>query len=279
MNKIWLTGVAVALSLALPSNAWASSVADVLRGFQPSRLMDQSVETEPQQFWWLKSAVKRIGSDYVADNEERLEVQRLRWELYEISSNHSEAAIYERIMETWKAEGYEETFSCRAVSCGSSQHWAVHVFGIPMLYGLNRNQFYSTGKVDGNIRVLYVVRRGTQTNYVYWLEASQQLSSDVIPDRLRAGAAIRATDYEPDVWLDILDRHPEWSLMLVGHDYSSSLGQARAAGQAAADQVRDRWTSAGVAGDRVNVDSVGYLAPNDANPQARVKVILPPQYR
>lgn len=279
MNKFWLAGVAVALSIVLTSTAWASSVSDVLRGFQPSRLMEQSVENEPQQFWWLKSAVKRIGSEYLADDEERLEIQRLRWELYEISSNHSEAAVYERIMDAWKAEGYEETFSCRAVSCGSSQHWAVHVFGIPTLYGLNRNQFYSTGTVDGNIRVLYVVRRGTQTNYAYWLEASQRLSSDVIPDRLRAGAAVKATDYEPDVWVEILSRHPEWSLMLVGHDYNPELDQARSAGQAAADQVLASWTSAGAPGNRVSVDSVGFLAPTDANPQRRVKVILPPQFR
>ncbi|MFY0665904.1 MAG: DUF4892 domain-containing protein [Natronospirillum sp.] len=279
MNRYWLAGVALALTLTMIPSVLATAVSDVLGGFPPSRLLEQQVETEPQQFWWLKSAVKRVGSDYVADNEERIQVQRQRSELYEISSNHSEATIFDRIMEAWKAEGYEETFSCRAVSCGSSQHWAVHVFNLPTLYGLNRNQFYSTGTVDGNIRVLYVVRRGTQTNYVYWVEASQRHSSEVLPDRLRSGVAVKATDYEPSVWVELLSQNPEWTLVLVGHDYSPALDQARSAGQAAADSVRTSWASAGVLSDRVVVESVGYLAPNESSPQARVKVILPPEFR
>lgn len=279
MNKHWLAGITCTLLLVMTPGVWATSMADVLRGFQPSRLLDSGVANEPQPFWWLKSAVKRVGSEYLADNEERLEVQRLRWELYEIASIHSEANIYERIMDAWRAEGYDEVFSCRAVSCGSSQHWAVHVFEIPTLYGLNRNQFYSTGTVDGNIRVLYVVRRGTQTNYVYWLEASEHLSSELIPNRLMAGNAINATDYEPSVWADILARHPDWSVTLVGHDYNPSLAEARAAGSAAADDVRTSWAAAGIDSERMAIESVGYLAPDEANPQARVKVILPPRYR
>lgn len=279
MNRYWLTGATLVLALATIPNALATVVSDVLGGFPPLRLLDQQVDTEPQQFWWLKSAVKRVGSDYVADNEERIQVQRQRSELYEISSSYSEATVFDRIMEAWQAEGYEEVFSCRSVSCGSSQHWAVQVFDLPTLYGLNRNQFYSTGTVNGNIRVLYVVRRGTQTNYVYWVEASQRESSDILPDRLRSGVAVKATDYEPSVWVELLSQNPEWRLVLVGHDYSPALDQARAAGQAAADRVRASWTSAGAAGERVGVDSVGFLAPNDASPQARVKVILPPEFR
>lgn len=276
-----LRGAVMALVLSamtLPSVAYAS-VIDVLQSFPARSLLAETEETEPQQFWWLQSAVKRVGNDYIADREERINVQRLRTQLFELSSQYSEQTIYQRIIESWKAEGYEELYSCSAVSCGSSQHWAVHVFDIPTLYGLNRNQFYSTGMINGDIRVLYVVRRGTQTNYVYWQEASQRGSIERLPAYLLSGQAIPVEQFDAEDWAVVLNDNPEWVVTLVGHDYSTDLTEALAQGRERANQVAEIWRTAGVAETQIQVETVGYLAPDDDNAEARVKAILSPRFR
>lgn len=271
--------VALMLSATMLPSAVNASVANVLQSFPTPRLLAETQVTEPQQFWWLQSAVKRVGNDYLADREERIEIQRLRTELYELSSQYSEQTIYHRIIESWKAEGYEELYSCSAVSCGSSQHWAVHVFDIPTLYGLNRNQFYSTGLINGDIRVLYVVRRGTQTNYVYWQEASQRGNVERLPAYLLSGMAVPVEQFEADYWSVVLADNPDWVVTLVGHDYSADLSEALLQGRERATRVAETWRTAGIAEAQIRVESVGYLAPDGANPTPKVKVILSPSFR
>lgn len=164
--------IVIALSL-LGTQAQAGLVDEAIADFQPTRILSEGMRAEPHRYWWIKSPLRRAGNQFRVDREERLEVRNRRWAVVEIDRAHNQADVYERVLETWADEGYEEIFSCQGAACGNSQHWANNVFNESVLYGLSRYQHYSTGTVDDSIRVLYAVRRGTQINYVYWLEAER----------------------------------------------------------------------------------------------------------
>lgn len=158
----------------LGAKAQAGLVDNAVADFQPTRVMSEGVREEAHRYWWVKSPLRRAGGQFRLDREERLDVRNRRWGVVEIDRSHNQADAFERVLELWADDGYEEIFSCQGAACGNSQHWANNVFNESILYGLSRYQHYSTGTVgDDRIRVLYAVRRGTQINYVYWMEAER----------------------------------------------------------------------------------------------------------
>ena len=267
----------VSLTL-LASTAAADLVTEALRDFRPYQIVTDEVREEPHRYWWIKSPLRRAGGDFAPDRADRVDVRYSRWQVIEVGRSYDQGNVFNRILETWEADGYEEIFSCSGSGCGNSQHWANNVFGESILYGLDRHQNYSTGTVGDDIRTLYTVRRGSQLNYVYWLEAVRTDPADRLADNLQDGAAVLATSFPPMVWQDVLSNNPDWDLVLVGHDYESDFDTAIANGLNAAESVMSDWEELGIDADRVRLESVGYLAPSPGQDQ-RVTVILPPGFQ
>lgn len=263
----------------LSSTAKADLVIDVLQSFQPNQVVSETVRDEPHRYWWVKSPLRRPGGEFILDRDERVDVRYARWRVYEIDRSHDQAQIFQQIRNHWKEQdGYEEIFSCQGSSCGNSQHWANNVFGESRLYGLDRHQHYSTGTVGEDIRTLYAVRRGSQLNYVYWLEAIRTNPSDRLADDLADGDAVLAESFPPQVWHDVLSNNPDWRLVLVGHDYADDFDTAEANGLALAEAIWDDWADLNIDSERVRIESVGYLAPRSGQ-GSRVTVILPPGFQ
>lgn len=267
----------LAFGLGAGQQARAELALEVLQDFQPSQVRSEGVREEAHRYWWVRSPLRRIGRDFQPDDAERVQVRYSRWQVIEIDRAHDQADVFERVLSAWKEDGYEEIFGCSGSACGTSQHWANEVFGQSILYGLDRHQHYSTGRVGDDIRVLYAVRRGTQLNYLYWLEAVRTNPADRLAANLRSGDAIMASAFPASVWADMLANQADWELVLVGHDYASDTEQARANGRQQAEAFLAEWAEQGIDIDRVRVESVGYLAPEPGR-SSRVSVILPPQY-
>ncbi len=247
----------------------------VLSNFEPVQVRSEGQRADSHQFWWIQSRLRRAGNDFRLEREERLNVLSTRWRILEFDRSYDESAIFEAVLSAWEEDGYQERFRCSGSACGSSQDWANQVFGESILYGLDRRQHYSTGTVGDDIRVLYAVQRGTQVNYLYWLEAVRTRPEDRLANALIRGQAVSSDAFEPPVWLALLNKYPDWRLVLVGHDYDGTLDESMAQGQAAAEAVLERWSDAGVAPTRIRTRSVGYLAPEPGQGD-RVSVILPP---
>ncbi|MCH8551308.1 MAG: DUF4892 domain-containing protein [Natronospirillum sp.] len=271
--------IALLVMVLLAASAQADLGQEALRDFQPNRLRSEGAIEEPHRYWWVRSALRRIERDFAPDDAERVDVLFSRWQVIEIDRAHDQADVFEQVRRSWKEnDGYQEIFHCEGNSCGTSQHWANEVFNESILYGLNRHQHYSTGTVGDDIRVLYAVRRGTQLNYVYWLEAVRTNPAGRLASDLRAGEAILASAFPAQVWAEVLDNQPDWELVLVGHDYSMNTQQAIDSGRQQAERFLDTWVDEGIDSDRVRVESVGYLAPR-VGLGSRVTVVLPPQYQ
>lgn len=270
--------IAFVLLGCLSSGAKADLVSDVLQSFRPNQMISETVRDEAHRYWWVKSPLRRPGGEFVLEREDRVDVRYARWRVYQIDRSHDQRDIFEQIRNLWvERDNYEEIFSCQGSGCGNSQHWANNVFGESRLYGLDRHQHYSTGTVGDDIRTLYVVRRGSQLNYVYWLEAVRTNPADRLADDLAGGDAILAQSFPPQVWNDVLNNNPDWNLVLVGHDYADDFDTAEANGLVAAENVWDTWANLDIDSDRVRIESVGYLAPRSGQGN-RVTVILPPGF-
>ncbi|MEX0584344.1 MAG: DUF4892 domain-containing protein [Natronospirillum sp.] len=269
--------VVVSLCL-LATGVMADLITDTLQDFRPHRIVTEQVRDEPHRYWWVQSPLRRVGNDFALDREEDVDVRYSRWQVVEFDRSHDQRNLFRQVLSDWEADGYEELFRCEGASCGNSQHWANNVFGESILYGLNRHQHYSTGLVGDDIRVLYAVRRGTQLNYVYWLEAVRTDPTDRLAETLETGQALLATSFPPAVWRDVLENNPDWQLILVGHNYDGDLDTARAKGERAAQSMSNQWQEQGIDEGQIVVESVGYLAPSGASNE-RVTVVLPPRFQ
>jgi hypothetical protein len=267
---------AMSLSAFTQAQVIDDAVAPALDNFQPLRLHSSGEQLEPHTYWWVRSRIRRVERDFLPDDAERVQVLNSRWQIVEMDRNHDEGDIFAATVALWEErDGYEEVFRCQGNACGTSQHWVEAVFGQSILHGLNRHQNFSTGLVGDDIRVLYTVRRGTQINYLYWLEAIRTQPADQLAQQLRRGVVVLADAYTPQVWSDLLDRYPHWQLILVGHDYTPQADAALNRGREAASEVAQVWRQAGIEAARLRVESVGYFAP-DALRTNRVTVLLPP---
>ncbi len=271
--------VAMLALVLLSASAQAELALEAMREFRPNQVRSEGSVEEPHRYWWVRSALRRIERDFAPDDAERVEVRFRRWQVVEFDRAHDQADIFARVRQHWKdSDNYEEVFHCEGNGCGTSQHWANEVFGESILYGLNRHQHYSTGTVGDDIRVLYAVRRGTQLNYLYWLEAVRTDPADRLAENLQSGDALLASAFPPVVWESVLANHPDWELVLVGHDYSRDTDQALASGRREAENFLAEWEAQGIDGDRIRLESVGYLAPEPGRSN-RVTVILPPEFQ
>ena len=64
----------------------------------------------------------------------------------------------------------DRLFECRGRDCGRSNQWANQVFGQPLLYGPDANQYYVAARRGNRLLSIYLVQRGNRRLYVHLQE-------------------------------------------------------------------------------------------------------------
>ena len=109
--------------------------------FPDSRISD--LEFEPDSNYRLiLGSLARTRGVVVPGESERLrgDVTRI---IYEISEEFNGEDVYQYFQEQIQDKGYDVLFSCTGRDCGSSVYWANDIFQNRVLYGPERNQYYS----------------------------------------------------------------------------------------------------------------------------------------
>src|SRR5690606_22768606 len=199
-----------------------------------------------------------------------------------------------------------ELFSCQARACGASNSWANNHFKILQLYGLDQFQQLAVFEVSDDTAsyyvTLYSVQRGNRRVYVQLdvLQADQNsagsiaanpdtvihlletqgfyLYPDVVVDSDAGDAQLKVSDAHLQTLVAVLNRHPEWKLALVGHDYHGhQLATQQKVSLTYAEQLQQALLKAGIAANRLSVYGLGGLAPaGRGHLSARVEVVLLP---
>ena len=114
-----------------------------------------------------------------------------------------------------KRENYRKLFSCIGRECGSSNYWANDIFGNRILYGPERNQYYSVFDAANEGRedfiAMYIITRGNRRVYAYFefIEPGGAQSridifdSDALLSELQAqrSVVLKNIDFENDLSL------------------------------------------------------------------------------
>ena len=243
------------------------------------------------RYRWILGAVVKIGGQYVAGKEQRIDGDLLQ-RTFEVDQAYSTQEIFQYYQGHLQDKQFASQYLCQGRDCGSSHIWATQMFKQPLLYGRDESQYYLTGRLSlpqgERIVSLYVVQRGNRRNYVHVevltpamaLPSAQTLESVVA--QLHARSRLSWQPQQPDEALvallaqAVLARRVS-QLMLVGHAQivQGNIVASMQQGLLHAQTLAQHLQAAGVAASLLQVHSAGGLAPGYGRvADTRVEIIL-----
>jgi len=230
--------------------------------------------------------MQRVNGRVTAGSEERLQGRLVRI-TYQIPSGYPGSDVFERLSGQLLDGAAGELFRCQGRGCGSSNFWANDVFGNPILYGPETDQFYlavslGSGEAVSGYAALYVVTRGNRRVYAHLdvlelprdeLDAPAATAESLLLRLQQEGSAmVRGLTFSDDdrlsddnglaLLLETLSRDPMLRVYVVAHlRGEGSLQSLLQRSAARADLVVTRLVGEGIDAGRLNAQGVGPLAP------------------
>ncbi len=172
---------------------------------------EQDGNASPREF--IVSAVEKIRRELRIDQKLRIAATEERV-TYQIPSGTPLGEVIEHYQ---RALGPTALFECRGRDCGRSNGWANQVFGLAVLFGPDRNQFYIAAELGGRLISAYVIERGNRRVYAHVevlhpIEAIEamtnaQLTEDLAGDGFAVidGVRPRRDGSLPDASVEVLE--------------------------------------------------------------------------
>ncbi|MFE8069734.1 DUF4892 domain-containing protein [Marinobacteraceae bacterium S3BR75-40.1] len=246
----------------------------------------------------MMGAVNEIGSDLRVESEFRIPVEGEQ-RLFSVKQGYGLDQVADHYRRELERVNGKILYQCEGLDCGSSNVWAIRVFGKASLYGRDKQQRYTVAawRDDHNhtrLLLLYLVQRGNREIQVY----EQQLKpengalipgADLAEKRLLGPFVVSYTAQDKAVSLNLSDavrndilelskRYPAARIALVGH---SGLGDAsidtlESQSDAAIDALAGQLTDAGISAARLQSINAGPFMPafESERQGARVEVLL-----
>ena len=207
--------------------------------------------------------------------------------IYEIAPQFSGQDVFEYFQKEVGEREYQILFSCVGRECGSSNYWANDVFGNRVLYGPERNQYYSVigsgTEENEDFIVMYIITRGNRRVYAYFefiepggAEARIDiLDSETLLYELQEDRSIVLMNiaFENDLSLtrdsnvsylvSLLKENPNLQVYLVSHLYQEDATSEEliARSQQRANVLRQVLLGRGIDREQVQAYGVGPFAP------------------
>ena len=233
-------------------------------------------------------SLQRTRGEVVPEYAERVRgnVSKL---LYEVRQGFTGEEAHSFFRQQFEERGYSVQFSCEGRVCGSSNFWANDIFRNRILYGPERNQYYTVAKVnslqqDSPYVAVYVITRGNRRVYAY-LEIVE-MGESVVPllapevEELhaqlvaRGGLAFKGLPFDSNgalqgnadisLLIDLVQFDRFLDFYVVGHLASgdgSAVQQDIEMSLLRADSVLNALVGNGVERTRLRAHGVGPLAP------------------
>lgn len=247
-------------------------------------------ETVVPEYSLALGRIKKVNGVVFPDEQEYL-TGKLTRITYRIPGGHGTSEVIAHARQQLEQQGATILFSCESRGCGSSNDWANRQFGIPTLYGPDREQQYLAAKLDANtFMAVYVTQRGNRQvlQHVEMMRTEvtdHRLSAEEISQRWQQGERVfvAAKDW-PEEQLEVLavaiqeimDQRPFSKVWLVGHANGRNPFLILINdGKLAADRLRQQLQKRGLPENRIMTYSVGPLAPAYADvPEQRIELLV-----
>ncbi len=172
---------------------------------------EQDRSVSPREF--IVSAVEKIRRELRIDQKLRIAATAERV-TYQIPPGTPLDEVIEHYQRALRPAAL---FECRGRDCGRSNGWANQVFGLAVLFGPDRNQFYIAAELGDQLISAYVIERGNRRIYAHVevlhpIEAIEaltnaQLTEDLAGDGFAVidGVRPRRDGSLPDASVEVLE--------------------------------------------------------------------------
>lgn len=172
---------------------------------------EQDRSVSPREF--IVSAVEKIRRELRIDQKLRIAATAERV-TYQIPPGTPLDEVIEHYQRALRPAAL---FECRGRDCGRSNGWANQVFGLAVLFGPDRNQFYIAAELGDQLISAYVIERGNRRIYAHLevlhpIEAIEaltnaQLTEDLAGDGFAVidGVRPRRDGSLPDASVEVLE--------------------------------------------------------------------------
>ena len=241
---------------------------------------------EDTNYRLILSSLQRARGLVSSENSEMLrgDITKI---IYEIAPEFTGQDVFEYFNNEAEEKNYRKLFSCIGRECGSSNYWANDIFGNRILYGPERNQYYSVFDAANEGRedfiAMYIITRGNRRVYAYFefIEPGGAQSridifdSDALLSELQAQRSIvlKNIDFESDLSLtsdsdisflvSLLEKNPSLKFYLVAHLYQEG-GESEeliARSRQRANVLRQVLLGRGIDREQIQAHGVGPFAP------------------
>lgn len=266
----------------------------------PDSTLDEIEVIEDTSYRLVLGTLQRNREVIVPEDSVRLrgDVTKLTYQVAQGFDGNDVQTFFEEQIEE---KGYEVLFSCSGRGCGSSNYWANDIFRNRILYGPERNQYFTALRVPQEAGSpahisLYVITRANRRTYAYLEVVEENVSSGVIsmasPELLeilneRGAVSLPGVQFASDnelaeesdlqEALELVQSDPETGFYIVVHlNGDEPLDQLLARSKARAEFIRSELVAEGVQADRLIAEGVGPLAPGCelADCSERVELVL-----
>ena len=271
----------------------------LISGFPDSEIISAEFESD-SNYSLVLGRLQRSRGVVIPENSERLrgDVTRL---IYEISLEFNGEDVQQFFQEQFAERGYEQLFNCAGRECGSSNYWANDIFRNRVLYGPERNQYFTAVRINSDISepshlVLYIITRGNRRIYAY-LEIVQPpgtatpvelASSELLVDIEQSLSVVVpgltfTNDRQLDPAADLsglaseIQNTPERSFYVVAHlTGPQELEQLLNRSTIRAQTIRQQLINLGVVSSQLIARGLGPLAPSCSAGECleRVELVL-----
>ena len=272
--------VAVLACCSIAMNSYATTS---ISPFPNAELVESRLEDQASNHELMLGPLKKINNVLSAESEEHVRGTR-QIEIHFIPDESRAGVVADFYQQQLDSAGINR-FRCVGRECGDSNYWANAVFGERILFGASEEQHYFASEIDSHFVVVYVTRRATGKVYVYTEiltpDNSRTVDADLILKSLQAQGRFvlpqtPGTDLISEI-VALMDANKALSIVLVGHSEKNrrfDLGASIRLSEQDASQLRDKLLEQGAAAKRLSSKGVGYLAPDDRYPAARIELIV-----
>ena len=256
---------------------------------------------EDTNYRLILSSLQRARGLVSSENSEMLrgDITKI---IYEVAPEFTGEDVFEYFNNEAAQRNYRNLFSCSGRECGSSNYWANDVFGNRVLYGPERNQYYSVFNATTEGRedfiAMYIITRGNRRVYVYFefIEPGGTQSridifdSDRLLSELQAerSVVLKNIEFENDLSLtrdsdisyliSLLEKNPSLKFYLVAHLYQEE-GKSEelvTRSDQRANVLRQVLLGRGIDREQIQAYGVGPFAPNcgDERCTDRVELVM-----
>ena len=271
-----------------------------------SRFPDSTLEdievVEDASYRLVLGSLQRNREVVVPENSQRLrgDVTKI---VYQVPQQYTAQEVYDYFQTQFDGKDFVELFSCSGRGCGSSNYWANDIFSNRILYGPERNQFFSAFRIgeEGAATAhlsLYVITRANRRIYAYMEIVEESLSRGVVaiasPELLetlnqRGVVTVPGVQFDQDgslsdgtdlsAVIELLQSNPQMRFFVVGHlAGEANLDQLIQRSTERAELVRQELVRNGIAENRQEAQGIGPLAPacEIADCADRIELVINP---